>query len=235
MIQLALALNLLIAQSAPPVAPGIRDLELRGPRGTLTYAISVPRGYTPARPAPLVLVLHPGGQRIPHYGREFMKFLVQPALGDLGAVMIAPDCPANSWTDQAVEESVVDLVEKTLASYAIDRRRVLVVGYSMGGRGTWFMAARHGNLFTAAIPMAASGDGAPVDALGTIPTYVIHSRDDEVVPFGPAETLAQQLQSMGRPVRFEALWNLTHFQMGGYTDALRRAGRWVAQRWSASR
>jgi predicted peptidase len=235
MIQLAaLALNLLIAQS-PPVAPGFRDLELQGPRGTLTYVISVPRGYTPERPVPLVLVLHSGGQRIPHYGREFMKFLIQPALGDLGAVMIAPDCPSDSWTDPAAEEAVVGLMEKTLASYAIDRRRVLVVGYSMGGRGAWFMAARHGDFFTAAIPMAASSDGGQIDLLGRVPTYVIHSRADEVVPFGPAEKLAKQLQSMGRPVRFEALWNLTHFEMGGYIDALNRGGRWVAQRWSDGR
>jgi len=184
---------------------------------------------------PLVLVLHSGGERIPHYGREFMRFLIQPALGNLGAVMIAPDCPSDSWTDPAVEDAVVTLVRQTIDSYEIDRRRVLVVGYSMGGRGTWFMASRHADLFTAAIPMAASSEGAPIDLLGRVPTYVIHSRDDEVVPFGPADRLVKQLQSMGRRVQFDALWNLTHFEMGGYIDALKRGGRWVAQRWSESR
>jgi len=230
----ALALHLLVAQSAP-VGPGLRDLELQGPRGTLTYAISVPRDYTPQRPVPLVLVLHSGGERIPHYGREFMRFLIQPALGNLGAVMIAPDCPSDSWTDPAAEDAVVSLMRQTLESYSIDRRRVLVVGYSMGGRGTWFMASRHGDLFTAAIPMAASSEGTPIDLLGRLPTYVIHSRDDEVVPFGPADRLVKQLQSMGRPVRFDALRNLTHFEMAGYIDALKRGGRWIAQRWSDSR
>jgi predicted peptidase len=230
----ALALNLLVAQSAT-VGPGLRDLDLHGPRGTLTYAISVPRGYAPQRPVPLVLVLHSGGERFPHYGREFMRFLIQPALDSLGAVMIAPDCPSDSWTDPAAEEAVVGLVRHTIESFAIDRRRVLVVGYSMGGRGTWFMASRHGDLFTAAIPMAASSDGAPIDLLGRVPTYVIHSHDDEVVPFAPADQLVKQLQSMGRPVRLEALRNSTHFEMAGYIDALKRGGRWVAQRWSDAR
>jgi predicted peptidase len=92
------------------------------------------------------------------------------------------------------------------------------------------MASRHADLFTAAIPMAASTVGEPIDRLGTIPTYVIHIRDDAVVPFAPAERIARQLEHMGRPVRFEALHDLGYFEMGGYVDALRRAGRSIAER-----
>jgi hypothetical protein len=65
------------------------------------------------------------------------------------------------------------------------------------------MASRHADLFTAAIPMAASTGDEPIDRLGTIPT-----------------------------VRFEALRDLGHFERGGYVDALRRAGRWIAERWN---
>jgi len=64
-----------------------------------------------------------------------------------------------------------------------------------------------------------------------MPTYVIHSRDDQVVPFGPAEKNAQTLEKLGRPIRFEALQGVTHYQMGGYVDSLRRAGTWVSERW----
>jgi predicted peptidase len=178
-----------------------------------------------------VLVLHSGGERFEHYGREFMKLLVQPALADLGAIMIAPDCPGDSWTDAGVDTAIVALVQQTLETWDIDRRRVLVTGFSMGGRGTWFMASRHPDLFTAAIPMAASTSGAAVDQLGTMPTYVIHSRDDQIVPFAPAERTAKELAAMGRPVRFDALWGLTHFEMFRYVDALKRGGRWISERW----
>jgi predicted peptidase len=118
-----------------------------------------------------------------------------------------------------------------MRNYAIDRRRILVVGFSMGGRGTWFMASRHADLFTAAIPMAASTGDEPLERLATIPTYVIHGVDDEVVPYEPAEQNARALAKMGRPVRFETVYGVTHFQMGGYIEALRKAGRWVADQW----
>jgi predicted peptidase len=232
---LAIALTGLVAQEMP-VSPGIHDLTLSSAgRVAMTYAVSIPKGYSPGRPVPLVLVLHSGGQRFPHYGREFMKMLVQPALNDWGAIMIAPDCPTESWTDDAAEQAVVALVQQAQQAYPIDRRRVLVTGFSLGGRGTWFLASRHADLFTAAIPMAASTGGAALSQLGTIPTYIIHSRDDQVVAFGPEERTAKELTALGRPVRFEALWGLTHYEMFRYVEALRKGGRWVMERWNEAR
>ena len=64
-----------------------------------------------------------------------------------------------------------------------------------------------------------------------MPTYVIHSRRDQVVPFAPAERNAQELERLGRVVKFEALSDPTHFEMGAYAPALRRAMQWVAARW----
>ena len=97
--------------------------------------------------------------------------------------MIAPDCPTAAWSDAAADKAVMALINDAMRAYAIDRKRVLVVGYSMGGRGTWHMASQHQDLFTAAIPMAASTRDLSIDQLGRQPTYIIHSRADEVVPF----------------------------------------------------
>ena len=229
---LASAVTALLAQSAP-MGSGVHQLTFQVPNGggTMLYAISIPKGYDAQRPAPLVLVLHSGGERMKYYGSAFMRLLVAPALDGLRPIMIAPDCPTNAWTDPLAERAVMALVQDTLDHYAIDRRRILVTGYSLGGRGTWFMASRHADLFTAAIPMAASTGDEPIERLGTIPTYVIHSRADEVSPFAPAERTAKQLIAMGRTVRFEALDDFGHYEMFRYVDALRRGGRWIADRW----
>lgn len=215
-----------------PSSPGLYRMAFQMPDGgTMRYALSIPRPYDARRPRPLVLVLHPGGERFPYYGGAFLEQIVAPALADLDAILIAPDCPANAWTDAVAERAVLALVRATLGGYEIDRRRILVTGFSLGGRGTWFLAARHADLFTAAIPIAGStGDQQPED-LADIPTYIIHSRNDEVVPFAGSERVATALRELGRPVEFEPLSGPTHFQMGAYVDALRRAGRWVMARW----
>jgi predicted peptidase len=227
---LALTLN----QTAP-MSPGVHELTFATPAGgSMLYAISIPRDYDPRTPVPLVLVLHPGGERMRYYGSAFMRQVAAPALSDLRAIMVAPDCPTNSWTDSGSEEAVMALLQDVLGQFNIDRRRVLVTGFSLGGRGTWFMASHHADLFTAAIPMAASPGDLPIDRLATMPTYIIHSHDDEVSPFAPDERLAKQLIELGRPVRFQALDGIGHFEMYRYVDALKGAGRWVGDQWRKS-
>jgi predicted peptidase len=193
--------------------------------------IFTPNGHRASEPAPLILVLHPGGARGPGYGAEFARRVVEPALRQLKAVIVAPDCLERAWSDAGCEKAAITVIEQAMRAYNIDRKRVLVVGYSMGGRGTWHMAAQHPDLFTAAIPMAASTRGMTIDRLGRQPTYVIHSREDEVVPFEPAEEIARDLKKLERDVEFEALDDFTHFDMTSYIDALQRAGQWVARRW----
>jgi predicted peptidase len=204
---------------------------LQMPDGTtLLYGRAVPGDYDPKQPRPLVLALHPGGDKTAYYGAQYMRSVFLPGLRDLDPIMVAPDCPTRAWSDSAAEKAVMALMENVLGEYSIDRRRVLVVGFSLGGRGTWFMESRHPDLFTAAIVMAGATDE-PLEGLARIPTYIIHSRDDQVVPFAQAEQRAASLERMGRPVKFEALEGLGHFDMSGYTPALQRAGSWVAERW----
>lgn len=210
----------------------MRNLSMPLPSGgTLLYGLAVPAPASAERPRPLVLALHPGGERMRYYGSAYASAVVLPALGSLDAVVVAPDCPSGSWTDAEADTAVMAVIERVMREHRIDRERILVVGYSMGGRGTWFMASRHRDLFTAAIPMAASvGDEAP-DTLATMPTYIVHSRRDQVVPFGPAEQNAAMLEQRGHRVKFEALDQPTHFEMTAYVPALRRAVAWVTEQW----
>lgn len=213
-------------------ARGVHDLVLPVTGvGQILYGISIPSDYNPKDPRPLVVALHPGGTRTRYYGSAYMQQVVAPGVRDLKPIIVAPDCPTQGWNDPAAERAVMALVEHAFNNYAIDRRRVLVVGFSLGGRGTWFMASHHPEVFTAAIPMAAATGGEPIERLATMPTYVIHSRDDQVVPFAPAERNARELLKMGRVITFDALFDLGHYEMVAYVDALRRGARWVADRW----
>ena len=77
-------LALAIAGTDLPSVKGLHRLEADIPDvGRVRYAVSVPDGYDPAKPAPLVLVLHPGGERVPYYGAEFTRRIVEPALRQL--------------------------------------------------------------------------------------------------------------------------------------------------------
>lgn len=222
---------LALTQTTTARAAEMRDLMMVAPDvGTILYGLSVPDGYTRGTPRPLILALHPGGARSRYYGSAFVRTVVAPAVDKLGAIIVAPDCPWPAWTDPTAERAVMALLEFVMSAYDIDRKHVLVVGFSMGGTGTWFMSSRHPELFTAAIPMAASTTE-PLESLAKMPTYVIHSRADQVVPFNPAARNARELERLGRVVKFDALNDFEHFEMREYIPALRRGISWIGSRW----
>lgn len=226
---------LVLCAASMVAAADVQNLSMKLPDGReLLYGLSLPDGYRAGQPRPLVLALHPGGQRMRYYGSAYTKAVVGPAVMTLNAIVVAPDCPSESWADADSDSAVMALLERVMQQYAIDRKRVLVVGFSMGGRGTWFMASHHRDLFTAAIPMAASV-GEPAESLATMPTYVIHSRRDQVVPFAPAEENVRALERLGRTIKFDALNDLTHYDMVDYVPALRRAVSWVVEQWASGR
>ena len=217
---------------AQPASPTLEQRTFGAPDGSMVrYGLAVPGDYDASRPRPLVVALHPGGGGTPFYGDGFLRSIFLPGLGELTPIMIAPDAPGGSWTDSRAEQAVMALVTAMFGEFAIDERRVLVVGFSLGGSGAWYLSARHPDRFTAAIVMAGRTQE-PLADLARIPTYVIHSRDDQVVPFDQAEERTRALERMGRPVGFDPLAGVGHFQMGGYLPALQRGGNWVSERWA---
>lgn len=225
---LALAVIALVAQSVSPTFER-RTFTIRD-GSTVRYGLAVPGDYRASSPRPLVLALHPGGGGTPYYGDQYMRTIFVPGLQELGAITIAPDVPARAWTDPQAEQAVMSLINAVRNEFAIDPRRIVVVGFSLGGSGAWFLSARHADLFSAAIVMAGRTEE-PLASLAKIPTYVIHSRNDQVVPFAQAEQRAAALAQMGRPIQFDTLAGVGHYEMGGYLPALRNGGRWVRGRW----
>lgn len=201
----------------------------------MRYALSVPRDYDAGDPRPLVLALHPAGPRSPYIGGSFMRRIVEPALRSWQPIIVAPDCPTRAWTSATAEQAVLALLRSIMASYAIDRARVLVTGFSLGGRGTWFLATRHADLFTGAIPIAGSPDDDALEGLGAMPIHIIHSVDDEVVPIGPDQAAASELRRRGHPVAFTELEDVDHYTVGRYIGALTVAGAWMAEQWERVR
>ncbi len=220
----------------------------------LRYTISIPADLDPDIQAPLVLALHYGWQgELPQfYGRGFLEPMVEPAFAGLGAIILAPDCPDTDWHQPRSERALLALLDEIRSEFAVSPDRIVITGYSLGGMGTWFLAAEHPEIFSAAIPMAAppmlerpdgslstsqnrffEGDAiAAHEAIGTMPLYAIHGRLDEVIPLAPVQTAIEALQAGGASIEFVIVEGASHYDMGRYVDPLKRAVEWLKQGWS---
>lgn len=209
-----------------PTTAGVHEGTFETPELNLRWAVDVPAGADDREtPRPLVLALHYGfdGRRpFPaYYGRGFLERVVAPGLRDLGAFIVAPDSHGEHWADPAIAEPVLALLDALVADPRIDGSRVVVTGYSMGGAGTWWYAANHGERFAAAVPMAGRFRTDSAGAIRDLPIHALHSRDDELIPIAPVRKLIARLAKGGQDAQLTELDEITHFQSPRYASALR--------------
>jgi predicted peptidase len=217
---------------APALAPGLHDLSLpRADGPAINYAISIPGKYSPSTPVPLILALHFGvrGADAAGAGEAMVQILIGPALAELGAIIVAPDSVGGNWSSPENEKAVNELLDMVMARYSIDRKKVAVTGFSMGGTGSWHFAEKFPERFVAAIPVAGRP---PASASGwRLPVLAIHSRDDQVAPFAPTEARIEELQKAGVNAKLIPLMGITHYQTSRFTTALRQAVPWLRDVW----
>jgi predicted peptidase len=220
------------ADDPPVLAPGLYNLMLpRAGEPAVRYAISIPRGYSPSTPVPLILALHFGVRdgASAGAGRAVMQILITPALAELGAIIVAPDSVQGNWSSPENEKAVNALLDWVMVRYAIDRKKVAVTGYSMGGAGSWHFAEKFPERFSAAIPVAGRP---PASASGwRLPVLAIHSHDDQVVPFDPTEARIAELQKAGVNATLIPLTGITHYETSRFRDALRESVPWLREVW----
>ena len=220
------------AGNLPVLAPGLHRLTLMRPgEPTISYAISIPAGYFPSRPVPLILALHfgVGGGDATGAGGDVVEILIGPALEGLGAIIVAPDSLKGNWSTPENEQAVNALLDAVMARYAVDKKKIAVTGYSMGGQGSWHFAEKFPERFSAAIPVS----GTPPQSISgwKIPVLAIHSHDDQVQPFAPTEARIAELQKTGVNAKLIALSGITHYQMDRFQGALRQAVPWLREVW----
>jgi predicted peptidase len=212
--------------------PGLHRLSLaRADEPAVRYALSIPRNYSPATPVPLVLALHygVGGGDPAGAGGDMVRILIGPALAELGAIIVAPDSVRGDWSSPENEKAVNALLDMVIARYSIDKKRVVVTGFSMGGAGSWHFADKFPGRFTAVIPVAGRP---PASASGwRLPVLAIHSRDDQVAPIGPTEARIAELQKAGVNAKLIPLTGITHYETSRFRDGLRLAIPWLREIW----
>jgi predicted peptidase len=198
---------------------------------SLKYTIEVPEGYDGKTPVPLVLALHYGydGARPSPYTGKGMIDAFRPGLSGLNAIIIAPDALGGSWTDARNEKAAVWLTKSAMKTYAIDPKKVVVTGFSLGGEGAWLIGSRHQGLFTGVVPVAAPVAGG--DAAWTVPVYVIHSDNDDVVSYSAAKKHADRVKAKGAKLELKTVSGLGHYNTSAYATHVGDAVKWLQQQW----
>jgi phospholipase/carboxylesterase len=180
---------------------GLQQLGLGGLRDSYLF---VPHAYTPARPMPLVLLLHGAGGHA-HDGLRVLLHLAD----DAGLVLLAPASHGTTWdliTTRAYGPDR-DLADRALAhvfaSYAIDPEHVAIGGFSDGASYALSLGLANGELFTHILAFSPGFIG-PTQPRGKPRVFISHGKEDSVLPIEPcSRSIVPRLDSAHYPVRYE--------------------------------
>ena len=175
----------------------------------VNYLIYLPDEYQNDKTWPLVVFLHGAGEK----GNDLEKVrrTSLPTLAEQGRdfpfVLVSPQCPKDSIWEP---ERVLALIEHICSDWPIDQQRVYLIGYSMGGYGTWQTAAVEPDRFAAIVPIAGGGNSEEAEKLVDLPIWVFHGNADKCVPLKASQEMVEAVRAAGGNPK------LTIFEQAGH-------------------
>jgi predicted peptidase len=213
------------------------------------YRIFVPSTWTPGKALPLVVVLHGGGsnQNTPFerndniLAREAEKhgfIIVSPLGGGPGGGYGAPyspvfapgtnrpapnpsAAPPDTPERRVSESDVMTVTERTAEEYGVDRKRIYLMGNSMGSMGTYYLAQKYQGKWCAISP----SDGPvipssfPYDRVKYLSgAIIVHGDNDTLASIEATKEMVANFKKAGIDTRFVEVKGGTH--TGSWADVL---------------
>jgi predicted peptidase len=153
---------------------------------------------------PLVVYLHGKGNNVldrAHLG--FAAACAKPAnYTERPCYIFAPQCPDTNGWHGATGANVLKTLKDLVRGLPIDEDRIYLIGYSMGGYGTFAFLNDDPRMFAAGIPIAGGVDVAAARNLRRIPLWIFHGEKDEVVKPDASRAIAKALEKMKAPAKY---------------------------------
>ncbi len=204
----SVVVGLLVAASTVRAADAVPGQQAAGKFSTevtqkvdMDYLLYLPKGYDSQDRWPLLVFLHGAGERgsdvnqVKKHGPPKLVAAGQ----DLPFIVLSPQCAErSSWQPEALSK----LIDEIAAKYKVDPDRIYLTGLSMGGFGTFALAAAHPEKFAAIVPICGGGDPKSVERFKALPAWVFHGAKDDAVPLSQSERMVEALKAAGGDVQF---------------------------------
>ena len=167
------------------------------------YLLFLPEGYEAQdKEWPLILFLHGAGER----GNDLTKVKVHgpPKIvekqKDFPFIVVSPQCPEGQWwTDNL--DMLINLLDEIIARYNVDKDRVYLTGLSMGGFGSWALAAKYPDRFAAVAPVCGGALQTNAYSLADVPIWVFHGAKDPTVPVFRSQEMYDSITRRGGDIK----------------------------------
>jgi predicted peptidase len=169
----------------------------------------VPHTYDGAVPFPAIVFLHGTGSRgsdgrLPV--RAGLAKAIRARNEDFPFIVVFPQArEGEDWTaDSTGGQRALAILDHVQREYRIDADRVALTGLSMGGEGTWSLAAARPARWAAIVPICHGWNTEIAAKLKDLPCWCFHGEADQVIPRQQSRDMILAIKAAGgRPLYTE--------------------------------
>jgi predicted peptidase len=185
----------------------------KGKDGDSKYVVFVPHAYTGEKEFPLILFLHGAGERGDDGQAPVKQGIANGGIKfknnekNFPFFVIFPQCKVKgNWKAGSPDaERALDILAEVQKAYKIDEKRLYLTGLSMGGSGTWSLAAAYPNKWAAIAPICGGGDPATADKIKHIPCWCFCGDRDAAKLVDANRAMIKALKGAGGDPRYTEL------------------------------
>jgi predicted peptidase len=188
-----------------PPATGVQQekhFEAQSPStAKIGYLLFLPQGYEKSKETwPLILFLHGSGESGTNLAKVKKHGPPKFVETDPGFpfILVSPQSPGHGWNNG----TLMALLDDVASHYRVDPRRIYLTGLSMGGYGTWSLAAAHPERFAAIVPVSGGGKTDDAQKLAALPIWAFHGAKDPTVPVERSREMVEAVRAAGGHVNY---------------------------------
>jgi predicted peptidase len=224
MTAMVFSLAALSASHADPISEQFAEGVIQHDGRGYPYRLLVPED--PETAQPLVVFLHGAGERgsnnTSQLGHFPKRVVTEPQFKGKPCYVLAMQCPKDDqWASyktrrpvpgppRAAMVALIKAIAKTVSDHNVDANRIYLVGLSMGGYGSWDLAARHPDWFAAVVPVCGGGHTATAQSLVDVPIWAFHGTADRVVPERESARMVDAIRNAGGRPAYTPLKGVGH-------------------------
>lgn len=196
------------------------------------YVVFVPHDYDGKKEYPVILFLHGSGET-----KGGTKKPVEVGIGTairanekkFEFITVIPQSEKRTWmADSDDGKRAIAILDSVMKEYRTDAKRQILTGLSMGGAGTWSVAAAHADRWAAIVPICgfvqpkSAGDIAK--KIRNLPCWCFHGDADKAVNVSKSREMIEAIKQAGGSPRYTEYPGVSH---NSWDKAYAEADLWI--------